>query len=211
MGIMKSIRKNRTKAKAEIKAAKARARQAVKEDAKLELRREKLLAKAEKDLLKREARGLKDRRKHERKMAENTLAQIKQGRINSANVRRWAGAARLALPLLLPLIYRAITAGREQVAEAKARKVGVSVDQLARFAGHGSELKARTHGVRQTLSEEQHSAGFVRDVKDRLDELDKAIDNAEFMTPEQRRRAHNTISRDIDAVTQEIQDRLRRP
>ena len=48
MGLFKSIRKARTKAKAEIKAAQAHARKLAKEEAKQDFRTAKLLDKAEK-------------------------------------------------------------------------------------------------------------------------------------------------------------------
>lgn len=211
MGILEKIRKSRAKTKAEIKAAKARARQAAKEEAKLQLRREKLLAKQEQKLLKAEQKGLKAKRKHQRKMAENALEQVREGKINARKLTKWAGTARVALPLVLPLAYRAVTAGREQMVSARARKMGVSPEQLARFTGYGAPLKARIQGVRETLPDTSLPAGFIRDVGDRLDELQAAVDNAEYMTPEQRRRAHSSISRDLDQVTQQIQERLRRP
>lgn len=209
MGILKKIRKSRTAAKAEIKAAKVRARQEVKEGAALQLKREKLLSKAEKNLLKEEKKGLKAKRKHDRKMAENTLEQMKQGRVNSKNMARWTGVARLALPMLIPVFYRAITSAREQLVSAKASRVGVSPEQLAQYSGHGAELKARIHGVRQTVEQGNHPTGFTLDVKDRLDTLTTAVDNAEFMTSDQRRRAHSSISNDLGSITQEIQDRIR--
>lgn len=208
MGILKKIRKNRLAAKAEIKAAKVRARQEVKESAALDLKREKLLSKAEKNLLKEEKKGLKAKRKHDRKMAENALDQMKQGRINSKNITRWIGAARLALPLLIPVFYRAITSAREQLVSAKANRVGVNPEQLAQYSGHGAELKARIAGVRETVDQGNHPPGFVLDVKDRLDELTAAVDNAEFMMADQRRRAHSSISSDLGSITQEIQNRI---
>lgn len=211
MGIFEAIRKSRAKTKAEVQAAKVRAKHEAKEEAKLQLKREQLLNKFEKDLIKEEKKGLKAKRKHEEKMAENTLDQLRAGRLNAGAFKRYSGFLRVALPVTLPLIYRAITAGREQYVDAKARKVGVSADQLARFSGHGADLKARIDGVRSNLNKEQLPVGFIQDVKERLAELDTATDNSEFMTPEQRRRAHDSISRDIDAVTAEIQDRLRRP
>lgn len=211
MGIFEAIRKGRARTKAEIQAAKVRAKSEAKAEAKLQLQREKLLQKFENNLLKEERKGLKAKRKHELKMAENTLNQMKAGRLNSANFKRYAGFVRVALPVLLPFIYRGITAGREQLVEARARKVGVSADQLARYSGHGADLKARIDGIDSSLGNSHLPSGFVLDVKDRLSELRTATDNAEFMTTEQRRRAHATISRDIDGVTQEIQERLRRP
>ena len=45
-------------------------------------------------------------------------------------------------------------------------------------------------------------------MRDRLQEIDSAIDNAEFMTEQQRRRAHKTIDSEIDSITAEIQQRL---
>lgn len=210
MGIFEAIRKSRAKTKAEIQAAKARAKHDAKQEAKLQLKQEKLLQKFEKDLLKEEKKGLKAKRKHERKMAENTLEQMKQGRLNAGTFKRYAGFARVALPVLLPVIYRAITAGREKLVDTRARRLGVSADQLAQFSGHGAEIKARIDGIQRSLDDDHLPKGFVQDVGDRLQELHSATDNAEFMTPEQRRRAHATISRDIDGVTQEIQDRLAR-
>ena len=211
MGIFEAIRKGRARTKAEIQAAKARAKHDAKQEAKLQLKQEKLLHKFEKNLLKEEKKGLKAKRKHERKMAENTLEQLKQGRLNAGTFKRYAGLARVALPVRLPLLYRAITAGREQLVDTRARRLGVSADQLAQFSGHGAELKARIDGINRTLNKDHLPVGFVKDVEDRLSELHTATDNAEFMTPEQRKRAHATINRDIDGVTQEIQERLRRP
>lgn len=210
MGIFEAIRKSRARTKAEVQAAKVRAKHEAKQEAKLQLKREQLLHKFEKDLLKDEKKGLKAKRRHEEKMAENTLKQLRAGRLNADTFKRYSGLARVALPVMLPLIYRAITAGREQYVDAKARRVGVSADQLARFSGHGADLKARIDGLRHNLSQQQLPAGFVTDVRERLAELDTAADNSEFMTPEQRRRAHSTISRDIDAVAGEIQERLHR-
>ncbi len=211
MGIFEAIRKSRAKTKAEIQAAKARAKHDAKQEAKLQLKQEKLLQKFEKDLLKEEKKGLKAKRKHERKMAENTLEQLKQGRLNAGTFKRYAGFARVALPVMLPVIYRAITAGREKLVDTRARRLGVSADQLAQFSGHGAEIKARIDGIQRSLNDDHLPKGFVQDVEDRLEELHSATDNAEFMTPEQRRRAHATITRDIDGVTQEIQNRLSRP
>lgn len=209
MGILEKIRKSRARTKAEIKAAKVRARQEAKEEAKLQLRREKLLVQQENDLLKAEKKGLKAKRKHQRKMAENALQQVKEGKISARKLTKWAGTARVALPIALPLVYRGVTAGREQLVAANARKLGVTPDQLAEFSGHGAPLKARIQGVRSNLEDASLMPGFVRDVNDRLDELGAAVNNAEYMTPEPRRRAHDSISRDIDQVTQQIQERIR--
>ncbi|HIX79412.1 MAG TPA: hypothetical protein H9978_05655 [Candidatus Corynebacterium faecipullorum] len=208
MGIMKKIRKARREARAEIKAAKTRAKAEVKAADKAKHRQQKLLARQEKALIKSEEKGLKNRRKHEYKMAKKELERIRQGRFNKNNVKRYAGALRTAAPLLLPLIYRGITAAQREVEKKRAQKAGVSAEQLASFSGHGAPLKARTAGIRNSLKDAQLPAGFKRDVKERLSELDSAIDNAEYMTEQQRQRAHRSISGEIDSLNDEIQSKL---
>lgn len=208
MSILKNFRRSRAAAKAELKAAKTRAKSQVKAAEKATHHQQKLLAKQEKALIKSEEKGLKKRRKHEYKMAKQELEKIKAGRLNAGTITRYAGALRTAAPILLPLIYRGITALRGRAEEAKAKQAGVSSSQLASFTGHGASLKARIQGIRNSLDNTALPAGFQRDVKDRLKELDAAVDNAEFMTSQQRTRAHNTINNDIDTVTNEIQQRL---
>ncbi|MGP6175631.1 DUF6474 family protein [Corynebacterium sp. A21] len=209
MGILESIRKRRAKTKAEIQAAKVRAKTEAKETAKLELRRSKLLAKQEKNLLTAEKHGLKKKRKHERKLAQTELARIKAGKFNKDKVNRWLSTSRLLLPVLLPLIYRGVNAGREKFVEARAQQIGVTADELAKFSGHGASIKARLQGIQHSLDESSLTPGFVRDSEERLKELGAAVDNAEFMTAEQRRRAHRSINRDIDQLVDQIQGRLR--
>lgn len=208
MKILNNLKKSRRAAKAEFKAAKSRALAEVKSADKATRRQQKLLAQQERALLKAEAKGLKKKRKHEYKMAQQELDRLKAGHFNAQTIQRYSAAARTAAPLLLPLIYRGVVALRENLEKNKAKKAGVSRDQLASFSGHGASLKARTQGIRNSLDNTALPAGFKRDVKERLDELDAAADNAEFMTPQQRARAHKSINDDIDAVTNEIQQRL---
>ncbi|HZK31660.1 MAG TPA: DUF6474 family protein [Corynebacterium sp.] len=210
MGILSTILSQRTKARKEIKAAQSRARQEVKESWKKQARREKLLANLEKDLVKAEQKNLRNKRKHTEKQAKLEYDKLKAGRINPQRVRRWVGAARIAVPVLIPLIYRAITAGREQLVAAQAGQAGISSADLAQFSGHGGQLKARIEGVRATVRAADLPAGFARDAEDRLDELVTAVDNAEYMSPDQRRRALAAANRDLDKVAQEIQRKITR-
>lgn len=210
MGLMKSLHKRRVQAAAEIKAAKKRASKEVRNRYRSAERREWLLARQEKQLIKAEKKGLKAKRKHDEKMAKNQLEQLRAGKFNKDNVKRWAGAARLLTPLLIPVAYRAITAGREKLDERRARRLGVSAQELAQFTGHGAALQARIHGVRKAVSKAALPSGFRQDAEHRLDELSNAVDNAEYMTPEQRRRAHSAISADVDALAAEIHQRLTR-
>ncbi|MEZ2122537.1 DUF6474 family protein [Corynebacterium sp. CCM 9203] len=208
MGIFEAIRKSRAKTKAEIKAAQARAKSEVKQTAKLNHRRSKLLAKQEKSLLKAERKGLKAKRQHERRMAKNKLAQVRQGRFNTQSVRRYTAATRLLVPLALPLAYRGVTLGRQYLEKRRASRYGVTADQLARYSGHGAPLKARIDGILENLESAPVSAGFRIDAKDRLEELRSAVENAEYLSPQQRRRSHNTVSRELDNLGAQIQERI---
>lgn len=208
MSIVKKIKKARREARAEVKAAKTRVKAEVKEASKAQQRQQKILAKQEKALIKSEEKGLKKRRKHEKKMAQLELDKLKHGRLNKDNVKRYAGALRTAAPLLLPLVYRGIVAAQGQIETKRAKKAGLTTDQMAAFSGHGASLKARTAGIRNTLKDSDLPAGFKRDVKERLNEVDSSIDNAEYMTDQQRRRVHKSINAEIDTITAEIQQRL---
>lgn len=208
MGIFETIRSARAKTKAEIKAAEAKVKTEAKNKAKLDLKREKLIAQQEINLLKAEKTGLKARRKHELKMSKQLLAEKKAGKFNKNNVKRWTGTARMLTPLLLPLVYRLSTEVRDQLVQGRARRAGVTPEQLSKYAGHGASLKARIQGVRDTAAKSHLPQGFVLDVKERLDELDTAVDNSEYMTPQQRQRAHQSIERDLQQVSEQIQDRL---
>lgn len=211
MGILKKVRASRKQMKAELKAAKTRAKAEVSAARKAHARQEKLLAKQEHKLLKAEQKGLKAKRKHEMKLAKTELEKRKAGKLNKDTVTRYVGVARMVAPLVLPLLYRGATQAQQVANQRRAQRYGVSTDQMAAFAGHGSTLKARIAGVRNNLESSSLPRGFVQDAKERLAELDKAVDNAEFMTPEQRRRSHRCIKDDLDMVTGQIQDRLARP
>lgn len=206
MGLLETIRKSRAKTKAEIAFAKKRAKHEAKETAKADLKRAKLLDKAEKRLIKEEKKGLKAKRKHDEKLAKAELQKIREGGFSRQNMSKAVGGLRVALPILLPLAYRGITALRDRQLNQHASKVGVSSDELAQYSGHGAELKARIEGIRANLDGNSAlTVGFKQDVDDRLTELRTAIDNAAYMNPEQRNRAHGAIERDLEAVTAEIQ------
>lgn len=208
MGIIKSFRKARAQKKVEIKAAEARARQEAKSAAKMELKADKFLAKQEKRLLKEEKKGLKAKNKHELQLAKNELAQRKAGKFNAQNMLRYSGALRTIAPVALPLIYRGITMLRDSQANKQAQAFGVSGDELAKFSGYGAPLKARIAGMKQTVKASSLPNGFIKDVEDRLRELSTAVDNAERMTIEKRQSAHRSITKDLDNLAQQIQDKI---
>ena len=109
-------------------------------------------------------------------MAEKELEKLREGHFNAGKVKRYAGALRTAAPLLLPLVYRAFVGLKSEKEKRKAHKAGVSSAEMASFSGYGAPLKARTAGIRNSLKDVDLPAGFKRDVRERLEEVDAAID-----------------------------------
>ncbi|QPK83175.1 hypothetical protein G7Y29_10155 [Corynebacterium qintianiae] len=214
MGIIETIRKNRAKTKADIKAAEVRARQLAKNEAKQEHRTAKLLDKAEKRLLNEEKKGLKRKRKHEKKLAETQLKRIEQSGLTQKKAKNWVGAARVLVPVLLPLAYKAMTSYQQNRIESRANTMGLSSQDLSRYSGRGAELKARIDALRGNTDRLHDtpalSSSFIKDVDVRLDELEQAVRNAERLNPEQQRLAHSSIERELDEVTGEIQEKTSR-
>lgn len=205
--ILRSRRDAKNRAKAEVKAAKTRAKAEVKARSQLTKSQTKLLNKQEAKLRKAEAKGLKAKQKHEMKLAETKLKQMQAGRINRANVARVLGAAQLAAPIVVPLAYQVMTKLRDAGTQAQAKQLGITPERLGQHSGHGAPVKARIAGIKESLASSGLPSGFVRDMRDRLDKLADAADNAEFLTPDKRRQAHRSITSDVDAVVAEIDKR----
>lgn len=210
MGIFKALRNARVDAKAKIKAAEAKARQQAKEESKLELKREKLLSKAEKRVMKAEAKGRKRQNKHNEKMAKELTEQMRAGKFNKDTVKRYSGAARALAPFAIPLVYRAIVAVREYFNTRRAAHLGVAAEDLGKYAGHGAEQKARIESMRQSLGVTKLPSGFLKDAQERLDELEDAAHNAEYMTPQLRARSLRAINGDLDQLSKQIQQKRTR-
>ncbi|AZA10479.1 DUF6474 family protein [Corynebacterium gerontici] len=209
MGLLKKIRKARRKAKVEAKAAKTRAKHEVKQASKLKHHQNKLLAKHEQKLVKAEQKGLKAKRKHERELAKTKLEQMKAGKFNKDNVIRYTGAARTLAPFALPLVYKGVVWLREQLDKQRAQQLGVKVEHLDHYTGHGAPLRARIAGMRETLDEADLPRGFEQDAEERLDDLEAAVNNAENMTTEMRTRSHRSIAQDLDELARNIELKLR--
>ena len=94
MGIVTSLLKHRARLrseakahiKAQIKSAKAQAKEVGRQQRRADKNRDRLLARQEKSLHKQNSRGLKAKRRHERKMAKASLAKMRAGRFNRQNI-----------------------------------------------------------------------------------------------------------------------------
>ena len=132
MGIVTSLLKHRARLrseakahiKAQIKSAKAQAKEVGRQQRRADKNRDRLLARQEKSLHKQNSRGLKAKRRHERRMAKASLAKMRAGRFNRQNIVRYTAAGRMLAPIALPLLYRGVTFARAQLVAAKSTPFG---------------------------------------------------------------------------------------
>ena len=196
-------------------------RKATKRDRKAE----KALAKQERATLKREAELLaKDRklaenidaagRKHEYQLAEMELKKLDGTRFGSDDVQRWLGVAKIATPVVLPMIYKLVS--NIQPAESSLGAGAVDLKAAGINAtGPGAALGVRIVRLEQTLDQLQDSRGGEREVADfiastrtRLGDLRTAVEAAEITPTSQRREIHASISRELDRIDRDVFARL---
>ena len=198
--------------KLELKEAAGRVRseeKLSKKELKLENRALKRAEKMRKAGVKEEKKALAAKQRHQMRMAEKILEQQRSRGFNKDKAKSWVGGARLLVPVLVPLAYRAITALQRREHSAAAQKFGVTAADAARHHGHGAPLLARIESTRRSLKELRRSStkatdGFIKDANSRLDIMTDAIHAAEKMTPEQRRRAHHSITAELDSLDRQI-------
>ena len=186
MGLFSTLRKRRQEKKAMEKAAKVRAKAQVKADAQLEKRKEAYLQKTAKQVRKMDAKEMKARRKQ--------------------NVARYAGAARVAAPIAIPLAYRLLTQLRGASEATTANRAGVSTASLAKYGGEGSgaaAYRARIDAVRDSLDKGIPS-GFAKDIDERMDDLETAVENTSSMSEGQAHRVLSSVGKELDLVEAQI-------
>lgn len=208
-------RKSRATRRAEVKALKHKAEVEAKLGAKLARKRDKTETRT---LRKLEAAELKSQQKVEKAQIATLEAQKKaaaQKGLTVAKVRKYLGVARLLAPVLLPLAYRAATVVRGQIDAQRAQRMGVGIDQLADFTGHGAKLSARIAGSESSTTEilaqkpgDAETKTFAEAIRSRLTDLNTAVRAAEQMPPARRKAAHLAIAAELDGVEADLLARL---
>ncbi|QBJ96645.1 hypothetical protein ERC79_12200 [Rhodococcus sp. ABRD24] len=200
-------RKRRATRKAEAKALKHKAKLEAKLGAKNDRKKLRSDSKAQKKIDKAQISALKAQEKATIKSAEKGLS--------AAQLRRYMGVARLLAPVVVPLAYRGATALRAQIDTQRAQRMGIGVEQLGEYTGHGAKLSARIAGADSSVTEivSRHPADaetqqFATAIRSRLTDLGTAVHAAEQMPPARRKQAHHAISAELDGVEADILARL---
>lgn len=185
------------------------AKKELKKQQKLDDRASKRMVKIHKGETKTERKALAAKQKHQTAMAAKILEQQRAQGFTADKAKNWVAAARMIIPVALPLAYRGIAFLQNRELNAKAQQYGVTGAESARFYGHGAGLRARIGKIRTALDDLERSnksgtSGFVKDAKKRLEVLDDSVETAERMTPDQRRRTHKSITAELNKLDGEI-------
>lgn len=210
MGLFRK-RKSRATRKAEAKALKEKAKLEAKLGAKNERKRNRAERRAQKKVDKAQIAALKAEEKANLKLAEKAS----KDRFSVASVRKYLGVARVLVPVLMPLAYRGATYIRGQVDTFRAQRLGVGIEELGEYSGHGARLSARIANAEQSTSKvvEKHkgddeTAKFAEATRARLTDLDAAVRTAEHMPAPRRRNAHQAISGELAGIEADLLARL---
>ncbi|MCX4096584.1 DUF6474 family protein [Nocardia sp. alder85J] len=219
-------RSRRANRKAEAKALKHKAGLEAKLGARNERKRDRAELRTQRDVAKQQVATLKA----QEKAALKTAAKAERDLFSVGQVRKYLGVARILVPVLAPLAYRAATFVRGELDTRRARQLGIGIDQLTDYSGPGAALQVRIAGAEQTLTElEQKSdqkraeAGrsrsgkngrdddtvkFVAGTRDRLDSLTAAVRTADRMPVPRRRTVHESISHELADIEADLLTRL---
>lgn len=215
-------RSRRALRRAHTKELKARAKAEHKFEEKARRKQAKLDAKAAKKLTERDGRPSRRERRATRAsdQAVSRTATKKAGGGKArdtnaaATARSYLAVARVVAPVLAPFAYRAAAAARGQLDAARARKIGVGVEQLADFSGYGAALSAQIAGLEPALHElvrgsaDADTTAFHDRTVARLAELSTAVHAAERMPTARRKAAHRSVAQELDQIDAQLLSRL---
>lgn len=221
MGLFRK-RKRRATRRAEAKALKHKATLEAKLGARNENKRNRAAEKAQRKLDKAAAKSRAKVEqaqiaafKAEEKAAKKVEEKAARSGLSVSRVRRYLGLARLLTPILAPLAYRGATYVRGQVDARRAYRMGIAVEQLGDFTGHGARLSARVAGAENSAAEilnrqpnDTETQQFTTAIRTRLGDLTTAIRAAEHLPPSRRRSAHHAISTELDGIEADLLARL---
>jgi hypothetical protein len=132
----------------------------------------------------------------------------------TATARSYLGVVKVVAPVLAPFVYKAATAVRGQVDARRARSIGIGVEQLGEFSGHGAAMRARIAGLEPALAQMEPTHLAPADVEyrvtttARLAELSAAVHAAERMPTPRRKAAHRSVAADLDRIDAELLQKL---
>ncbi|MBF6075339.1 DUF6474 family protein [Nocardia beijingensis] len=205
-------RKRRPSRRAEAKALKHKAVM----EAKLVAKNDRKARRAEARTQRKVAKAQIAAFQAEEKAALKVAAKAERDPFSAGQVKKYLGVARVLIPVLAPLAYRGATFLRGQLDTRRAQQLGVGIDQLGDFTGHGAKLQARITNAEAALEkigaqngkDKGETQKFVAATKDRLGSLTAAVHTSDQMPANRRRSVHASISHELSGIESDILARL---
>lgn len=166
---------------------------------------------------KKQAKAAKKAAKKSKKAAKNADADAKTTQattdeehdLSAKKARQALTVTKVILPAVIPVVapiaVRAAGACRDAYDKYQARKLGVSVDSLGEYSGHGAALHARIAGLSDGLKELRvggtaEGVQFATEAAGTVRQLSSAVRAAEQMPPGRRKDAHQAIAAELDQL-----------
>lgn len=203
-------RKRRPSRRAEAKALKHKAAMEAKLGAKNDRKRQRADARSQQKVAKAQVATLQA----EEKAALKAAARAERDPFSPGQIKKYIGVARVLVPVLAPLAYRGATYLRGQLDARRARQLGVGVNQLGDYAGHGGRLQARIGNTEAALAKiadgknGKDTQQFVTDARNRLDALTAAVRTADQMPAARRRSVYTSITTELSRIEADVLARL---
>ncbi|GAA5046940.1 DUF6474 family protein [Nocardia callitridis] len=211
-------RKRRPSRRAEAKALKHKAAL----EAKLSAKNDRKSRRGEERTQRKVGKAQISTLKAEEKAALKAAARAERDPFSPSQVKKYLGVARVLIPVLAPLAYRGATLVRGQLDNRRAQNLGVDINQLGEFGGHGAKLRARIANTSAALDRiDTHDGIGAKDAKavaethefigaqrGRLDSLSAAVQSAEQMPPQRRRTVHASIASELSGIEADVLARL---
>ncbi|MEU4320667.1 DUF6474 family protein [Nocardia fluminea] len=151
----------------------------------------------------------------EEKAAQKAAAKADRDLFSAGQIRKYIGVARVLIPVLAPLAYRGATMVRGQLDARKAQQLGIGMDQLSEFSGHGARLRARITNTEEALDKiaadkagDADTMKFVEAARSRMADLNVAVRTAEQMPAARRKAVHASISDELSVLENDVLARL---
>ncbi|PXX63007.1 hypothetical protein DFR70_10660 [Nocardia tenerifensis] len=204
-------RKRRPSRRAEAKALKHKAGLEAKLVAKNDRKARRAEARTQRKVAKAQISALQAEEKASLKLA----AKAERDLFSAGQVKKYLGVARVLIPVLAPLAYRGATFLRAQLDTRKAQQLGIGIEQLGDFSGHGAKLQARIANTEAALGkvgaqdkDKGETQKFVAATRARLDSLAAAVQTAEQMPAPRRRAVHTSIAQELSGVEADVLAKL---
>jgi Family of unknown function (DUF6474) len=138
-----------------------------------------------------------------------------KSRITPRNAKNAVAVAKVVgpaiVPVVLPFVAKAAATLRTMKDSRRAHRLGVPVDELAKFTGRGGALHARIAGLAEVLEElgrRGKDDEFVEETAHTLAQLTSAVRAAERMPTARRRTVHKAVSTELDQLEQRLLHKL---